>query len=81
MAGMDFDELAARIDAVGWAVKALIAELEMNHRLDGPGFCARLRESGRLRAAHMGLERCGQVVQQIADDVDAARASRRAAGH
>lgn len=77
MAGMDFDELAARIDGVAWVLKSLIAELEMSGRLDGPGFCDRIRASGRGREIHAGLERSGQLIQLIADDLDAARANRQ----
>ena len=77
MAGMDFDELAARIDGVAWVLKSLIADLEMSGCLDGPGFCNRIRATGHQRESHTGLERTGLQIQMIAAALDAARATRQ----
>lgn len=81
MAGYDFDELCMRIDAVAWALKSLIAHLEMHHDLDGAGLCSALRESAKGRGSHPGLERSAELIRLMADDVDAARQVRQRWAH
>lgn len=76
MADPDFNELAARVDAVGHTLLFLIAELELQGAVDGPRLSQTLRRFGHGRGQHPGLERCGQVMQELAQRLDTARASR-----
>lgn len=80
MANMDFDELAARIDGVAWVLMSLIAQLEMDRRLDGDRFCDNLRNTAEGRGRFPGLERSAGMIRRIADDIDAARSARQTLG-
>ncbi|KWZ43764.1 hypothetical protein WS72_13460 [Burkholderia savannae] len=78
MTDSDFGELAARIDAVGQTVLRLIAQLEVDERLDGPRFSRTLRRSANARARQPEptLARCGAVMRELAQALDNARARR-----
>lgn len=76
MTGSDFDELASRIDAVGHVLLFLIADLEERGVIDGPESSRRLRRFGHGRGQHPGLDRCGRVIQELAQRLDTARANR-----
>ncbi|MFZ5659170.1 MAG: hypothetical protein ACOY5C_04855 [Pseudomonadota bacterium] len=72
----EFNELSARIDAVGHTLLILMAELEVQGALDGPRLSQALRRFGHDRGQHPGFERCGQVMQELAQRLDTARARR-----
>jgi hypothetical protein len=76
MVNSDFNELAARVDAVGHTVLLLIAYLEEQGQVDGPKLSQALRRFGHDRAELPGLERCGHVMQELAQRLDTARANR-----
>lgn len=76
----DLTELTARIDAIGHTLLHLIAELEIEGRIDGAGFSGQLRQwgEGRQRDAPYYWT-SGRVVCELADRLDDARI-RRSAG-
>lgn len=74
---MEADELAGRIDGVARVLMALIADLEMREQIDGGRFCRSVRASAAGRRRLPEHEVCAQVMEQIADQLDAARASRQ----
>ncbi|KVG24717.1 hypothetical protein [Burkholderia ubonensis] len=78
MMDSNFEELAARIDAIGQTVLRLIAQLEEDDRLDGPRFSQTLRRAAaaRRREPEPVYVRCGEVMQQLAQMLDEARARR-----
>lgn len=76
MAGHDFDELAGRIDAVGWAVMLLSAELEMAGQLDGDRYGRSLRQRAESQEEG-GLLVCARVLEHMAEVLENARQSRK----
>ncbi|KVP51487.1 hypothetical protein WJ91_01425 [Burkholderia ubonensis] len=78
MTDSNFEELAARIDAIGQTVLRLTAQLEEDDRLDGPRFSQTLRRAAaaRCREPEPVYVRCGEVMQQLAQMLDEARARR-----
>ena len=75
-----FKELAGRIDGVGRVLAMLIADLEMQERLEGNRFCQHLRRYADARGRHQEHLKCVQVIRQIADELDDARLT-RSEGH
>jgi hypothetical protein len=75
MARHDFDELVGRIDAVGWAVMLLSAELEMTGRLDGQHYGKSLQRRAENQEAG-GLLVCARMLESMAEMLDSARQSR-----
>ena len=80
MNNVQFNELSGRIDGVARVLMAVIADLEMQERLDGNRFCQRLRRYADGRSQYQEHLKCVQVIRQIADELDAARLN-RSEGH
>ncbi|PAK13977.1 MULTISPECIES: hypothetical protein [Burkholderia cepacia complex] len=78
MTDSNFEELVARIDAIGQTVLRLIAQLETDNRIDGPRFSQTLLRvaAARHREPEPVHVRCGEVMQQLAQMLDEARARR-----
>lgn len=73
----NFDELAARIEGLGWLVTGLIARLEMDGQLDGPLFSADMRRAARNRGKRGPyLARSMAIAAQWLDLLEQARAHR-----
>ncbi|WP_124837717.1 hypothetical protein [Burkholderia glumae] len=68
--------LQGTIDGVAHTLMLLIGELEVDGRLDGPGFCQRLRSFGHSRELETPYHQCGKVMQDLADRIDEARTVR-----
>ena len=83
MSDEQFMELSGRIDGVARVLMCLVAELEMQGTIDGPGFAGRLRrestERGLLLRVRPALASSVEVIWQIADTLDDARRNRSAA--
>lgn len=79
MSEAGFEELAGRIDGIGRVVAMLIADLEMREQLNGDRFCHQLRSYADQRGRYPEHRKSAQVIQQIADELDAARLNRSAA--
>ncbi|WP_156521174.1 hypothetical protein [Halothiobacillus diazotrophicus] len=74
----DFTELAGRIEAVTRVMLHMAVELEERGIIDGPQFSAGLRESLRpspVASGHLFVAR--DRLQELAGNLDAARATRR----
>jgi len=73
----DLGVLAQRIDGVAWVLMSLIAQLEIDGRLNGADLCSSLRCTAAGRGRHLGLDGSAAVIQEIADRVDSARNARQ----
>ena len=71
-------ELAGRVEAVSWFVIRLAAELEIAGLIDGPSFCQQVRKP-RWRSDQLErMQVAAWRLDQMADLLDQARASRAA---
>ncbi|MCM2480184.1 hypothetical protein [Serpentinimonas maccroryi] len=79
MNSADFDELAGRIDGVAQAVMLLGAALEMQRLMDGPYWCALLRQARPEALATTPLRQASRrLLQRMAHQLDDARRARQA---
>lgn len=76
MSEAEFSELAGRIDGIGRVLAMLIADLEMRESLNGDRFCQQIRSYAGQRGHFPEHLRSARVIQQIADELDAARLNR-----
>lgn len=74
------NELAQRVDGVARVLMTLIADLEQREQLDGARLCRDLRQLADTRRTMAGLEVSAHVIEQIAEELDGARATRRSRG-
>lgn len=74
------DTLAGRVDGVARALLRLTAALEMAQVIDGPRLSQAWRESV-LEQADPAMAASRQVLLEMADLLDEARAVRRSKGH
>lgn len=78
MESTGLDELAGRIDGVAQAVLRLAAQLEMDCVIPGPRLAQAWRQA---RPEHLAfgaqLQASRKVLQQMAEQLDAARATRK----
>ena len=78
---LEFNELAGRIEGLSRVVLRLVATLEDAQLIDGPRFADGLRGSVRPRGPDdQILVRAFQVLDDVADALDAARGRRQSAG-
>ncbi|MCB8748344.1 hypothetical protein LHU53_15695 [Rhodoferax sp. U2-2l] len=74
-----FDELAGRIDGIGQALLRVTAALEMQGVIDGPLVAEGWRMAALPHTAGSVMHRSAyQMLQQLADALEAARSSRQA---
>lgn len=79
MDSRDFDELAARVDAMGHALLRVVAELEVAQLIDGPRVSQAWRQVVAQQLPEDGREGAMQaLLQRMADLLDEARLCRAA---
>ena len=79
MDSRDFDELAARVDAMGHALLRVVAELEVARLIDGPRVSQAWRQVVAQQMPEDGREGAMQaLLQRMADLLDEARQCRAA---
>ena len=79
MDSRDFDELAARVDAMGHALLRVVAELEVARLIDGPRVSQAWRQVVAQQLPEDGREAAMQaLLQRMADLLDEARQCRAA---
>ncbi len=79
MDSRDFDELAARVDAMGHALLRVVAELEVAQLIDGPRVSQAWRQVVAQQLPEDGREGAMQaLLQRMADLLDEARQCRAA---
>lgn len=79
MDSRDFDELAARVDAMGHALLRVVAELEVARLIDGPRVSQAWRQVVAQQLPEDGREGAMQaLLQRMADLLDEARQCRAA---
>ena len=78
MSNEQFNDLSGRVDGVARVLMALIADLEIREAMNGDRFGEALRRLAVDRGQHARNEISAQVMVQIADELEAARANRSA---
>jgi hypothetical protein len=73
-----YEALAARVDALARVLMQLIADMEIRENLNGDRLCRDLRQLAESRQRHPELEASALLIKSIADELDSARANRKA---
>lgn len=79
MSDEQFIELSGRIDGVARVLMHLIADLELQGAIDGPGFSGHLRRHSEAQGLHHlrpAMAASAKVIWDIADTLDDARRNR-----
>lgn len=71
-----FEVLAGRVDAVAQLAMHVVAQLEIDRRIDGPKLCSSLEAFAMDRADQPGLGVAGLALLELVSQLNLARESR-----